>query len=726
MIITNTPNQAIQNEKDIKKPNLADSKKGLFSKQAISKDQISEIDRKLQNLTNKLLDSLRAGKTAANFRTIDEASNTKVAPNLLKDIKDLTKTIQNEPKLQEIASKLEKFLKPVESMKSSTMAQSIKNSGILLEAKISETLQNSEFPVKIKELISLMKNTNSQNLKEAFLTLPNDDNIEKNLSDLERLLAQHKNQNLKIIEKSPFKSLLDISSKLENIAKFIDKSLNNLDPKTAAKIIDLLDVKLEQSAKILNSLNLNDPNLRHAKFLRTQINNISSDLGADIKFIKGQSEFKGTLFQNSQTTQTNQPNLNTQLNQSNLNQQPNLANQNPNAQVNTAQSNLNQPNLEPNNPQNQANLNTQNQPNQANQPNSQTNLNQSNLNQQPNLANQNPNAQVNTAQSNLNQPNLEPNNPQNQANLNTQNQPNQANQPNSQTNLNQQPNLTNQNTNPNAQNQPNLNPQNQVNSQLNLNQSNLPFVASPKVLPQNINLANFTDLSTMQPNSVNLQNKLINISHKITNIINTIEPDTIGAKNTLGEIRSLFRATGHAKNQISQIIQTSFESNAKNLQNDLKSVLLNLKELSSKDTNLRGVNQTANRLITQIEINQLISYTQNSLQTHLPYTWDALESSSLTFKRGQKDKFYARIELNFVKHGSVSVMIGLFDLKYIDVSITTSHKDFKNTILKNAKDLKRALNSQGLIVNSFYLSQKSQSEPYQKNAVMELGYNIKA
>ena len=665
MIITNTPNQAIQNEKDIKKPNLADSKKGLFSKQAISKDQISEIDRKLQNLTNKLLDSLRAGKTAANFRTIDEASNTKVAPNLLKDIKDLTKTIQNEPKLQEIASKLEKFLKPVESMKSSTMAQSIKNSGILLEAKISETLQNSEFPVKIKELISLMKNTNSQNLKEAFLTLPNDDNIEKNLSDLERLLAQHKNQNLKIIEKSPFKSLLDISSKLENIAKFIDKSLNNLDPKTAAKIIDLLDVKLEQSAKILNSLNLNDPNLRHAKFLRTQINNISSDLGADIKFIKGQSEFKGTLFQNSQTTQTNQPNLNTQLNQSNLNQQPNLANQNPNAQVNTAQSNLNQPNLEPNNPQNQANLNTQNQPNQANQPNSQTNLNQ-------------------------------------------------------------QPNLTNQNTNPNAQNQPNLNPQNQVNSQLNLNQSNLPFVASPKVLPQNINLANFTDLSTMQPNSVNLQNKLINISHKITNIINTIEPDTIGAKNTLGEIRSLFRATGHAKNQISQIIQTSFESNAKNLQNDLKSVLLNLKELSSKDTNLRGVNQTANRLITQIEINQLISYTQNSLQTHLPYTWDALESSSLTFKRGQKDKFYARIELNFVKHGSVSVMIGLFDLKYIDVSITTSHKDFKNTILKNAKDLKRALNSQGLIVNSFYLSQKSQSEPYQKNAVMELGYNIKA
>nr|MBP3723950.1 hypothetical protein [Campylobacter sp.] len=278
MIITNTPNQAVQNEKDIKKPNLADSKKGLFSKQAISKDQISEIDRKLQNLTNKLLDSLRAGKTTANLRTIDEASNTKVAPNLLKDIKELTKTIQNEPKLQEIASKLEKFLKPVESMKSSTMAQSIKNSGILLEAKISETLQNSEFPVKIKELISLMKNTNSQNLKEAFLTLPNDDNIEKNLSDLERLLAQHKNQNLKIIEKSPFKSLLDISSKLENIAKFIDKSLNNLDPKTAAKIIDLLDAKLEQSAKILNSLNLNDPSLRHAKFLRTQINNILSDL----------------------------------------------------------------------------------------------------------------------------------------------------------------------------------------------------------------------------------------------------------------------------------------------------------------------------------------------------------------------------------------------------------------------------------------------------------------
>lgn len=342
-----------------------------------------------------------------------------------------------------------------------------------------------------------------------------------------------------------------------------------------------------------------------------------------------------------------------------------------------------------------------------------------------NQANQNQaaNASLNSALK-LNQPNQ----------ANQANQPNQINTPNganqgSGIRLNiQTANVVNQaNSASNQANQANnASAPNQA-SNAEQNSPNSFFANQSKTLEEfkSLSLAQFKDAISQNVNSQNLQGKMGAIAKNLGSLLDSISPDSTKAKHTLDEIKTLQSATKAAKSQINSIGKNDSEQALKSLQNDLKSVLLNLKE-SSASQGSQNVNQAVNRLLTQIEIHQLASYSQNTLQTYLPYTWDELDSSHVSFKRGNKNKFYARIELNFVKFGEVSVVLGLSENKFLDISIQTSKAEFKDMILGETKSLKRALNEQGLIVNNFFLSLKNTQNAYEQIKEIDLGYNVKA
>ena len=272
--------------------------------------------------------------------------------------------------------------------------------------------------------------------------------------------------------------------------------------------------------------------------------------------------------------------------------------------------------------------------------------------------------------------------------------------------------LNNQN---NAQNQTNQsqNPaQNLAQNMLNKDFKAVPQDLLNQAISQNIN-------------GTNIQSKISAIANRINSLITSIDPKLANIKNELSEIKSLERASKIAQKELSKIKANEPNEALKNLQNDLKSVLLNLRE-SSQTQNLQNINQAVNRMLTQIEIHQLMSYAQNSIQTYLPYTWDELASSQVAFKRGKKDRFYARIELNFIKFGDISVVLGLSENKYLDISIQTAKADFKDMILARTSELKQAISAQGLIINSFFLSNKNTQNAYEKVEQIELGYNVKA
>ena len=285
MIITNQPSQPII-DKEIKElekdrrvsrgESTTQGAKPIFNRQDLEAQKLSLIEQKLGELTNKLLAGLKAGEQGPNT-----PKALQVAPNLASDIKDLIKQLDGDEKLKPFKESLEKFIKPIEHMKAGDVAKSLQNSGIMLEAKIKEALEPQTLPPKIKELLSLMKNTSSASLKESFLQLPNDSDAKKSIDDLNKLLNAHKTQNQKIIDNSTYKGLFKASASLENAVKYLDKLSNlgkGVSPQNAQKMLARIENSINSALKNVNSYNLNPQSMATARSIRAQINQNANEL----------------------------------------------------------------------------------------------------------------------------------------------------------------------------------------------------------------------------------------------------------------------------------------------------------------------------------------------------------------------------------------------------------------------------------------------------------------
>ena len=588
--------------------------KPLFDKQEILGEKQTLIEQKLGELTNKLLSGLKSGEQGPNMPRL-----LQVAPNLASDVRELLKALEGNEKLATFKEALAKFIKPIENLSPQGVAQGIKDSGIMLEAKIAQSLEAQSLPSKIKELLSQMKNTQNQGLKESFLKLPNDSDAKKSINDLQTLLKEQKKLNQEIINNSPFKALDKASDALENAAKYLDKLSNlgkNLSLKTAANLLSRIESSIQNAQKSANNYNLNSATLKDARAIREQINASANELQNALNLLKNKdSNFKAFLTR-----------------------------------------------YDPNNKQN---------------------------------------ATLKEALSKQNEPKA------NHIRINIQT---------SNTGSTAHSSSLNANASQNASQNPAQNASFSQNSTLTQEQNSF----------KNINLSQFKEATSSEVNTPNLQGKITELARALTSLKNTLSPELASAKSALEEIKSLARSAKSAAKSIGAIKPNNAEQALKELQSDMKSVLLNLKESTQNQSSTQNIHTAAQRLLTQIEIHQLASFAQNSLQTYLPYHWDELNSSNLSFKRGNKDKFYARIELSFVKFGEIGIVLGLAENKFLDVSIQTGNDGFKEIILSETKSLKRALNELGLVVNNFFVASKGGKSAYEQFEDIDLGYNIKA
>ena len=590
--------------------------KPLFDKQEILGEKQTLIEQKLGELTNKLLSGLKSGEQGPNMPRL-----LQVAPNLASDVRELLKALEGNEKLATFKEALAKFIKPIENLSPQGVAQGIKDSGIMLEAKIAQSLEAQSLPSKIKELLSQMKNTQNQGLKESFLKLPNDSDAKKSINDLQTLLKEQKKLNQETINNSPFKALAKASDALENAAKYLDKLSNlgkNLSLKTAANLLSRIESSIQNAQKSANNYNLNSATLKDARAIREQINASANELQNALNLLKNKdSNFKAFLTR-----------------------------------------------YDPNNKENatlKEALSKQNEP-KANH--IRINIQTSNTGSTAHSSSLNANATQNPAQN---------------------------------ASLSQNSSFS-------------------QNSTLTQEQNSF----------KNINLSQFKEATSSEVNTPNLQGKITELARALTSLKNTLSPELASAKSALEEIKSLARSAKSAAKSIGAIKPNNAEQALKELQSDMKSVLLNLKESTQNQSSTQNIHTAAQRLLTQIEIHQLASFAQNSLQTYLPYHWDELNSSNLSFKRGNKDKFYARIELSFVKFGEIGIVLGLAENKFLDVSIQTGNDGFKEIILSETKSLKRALNELGLVVNNFFVASKGGKSTYEQFEDIDLGYNIKA
>lgn len=206
----------------------------------------------------------------------------------------------------------------------------------------------------------------------------------------------------------------------------------------------------------------------------------------------------------------------------------------------------------------------------------------------------------------------------------------------------------------------------------------------------------FNELSDVSKEG-SLQDKLQSAARRLAHSLSLADPEASTAKSDLTESKALLKQLKLATNDINNITTKSQSEISKVLNQDVKSTLLNISE---KSQNAQTVN-AANKMISQIEMHQMVSSLQGGIQTYMPYIWDGVEGGNVAFKQGKKDKFYAQIDLNFKKFGQINVMVGLVDKRYIDLSVATQTNEFKELILGNSSELKQAISKLGLIVSNF-------------------------
>lgn len=233
----------------------------------------------------------------------------------------------------------------------------------------------------------------------------------------------------------------------------------------------------------------------------------------------------------------------------------------------------------------------------------------------------------------------------------------------------------------------------------------------------------FNEMSDVSKDG-SLQDKLQSAARRLAHSLSLADAKASLAKNELSESKALLKQLNLATNDINNITTKNSGEISKVLSQDIKSTLLNISE---KSQNPQSVN-AANKMISQIEMHQMISSLQGGIQTYMPYIWDGVEGGNIAFKQGKKDKFYAQIDLNFKKFGQINVMVGLIDKRYIDLSVATQTNEFKELILSNSSELKQAISKLGLIVSNFNiktLSKVKLNDRFKKFGGLDVGFDKK-
>ncbi|HEH5446538.1 TPA: flagellar hook-length control protein FliK, partial [Campylobacter jejuni] len=248
------------------KQNLGLSK-DASSEEILAKFVQNETGTKLKELVNKLLDQINAQKNP-DSPVLKQGKNLNLAPNFANELKTLSTELAKSDTFTQVLDRLNQILKPASEIKNNNLAPLFKNSGVFLEAKLKDALNEELLPKSFHSLLSTIKGLSSEKLSVQIAQLANTNLSPKDtLKELKNIINSSKNENKQILNQSSFKALLNLSSKLENFKNYISKNPSHAQEKItpiANKILKELNSIKNDFFKALNkpeNLMIKDPNI---------------------------------------------------------------------------------------------------------------------------------------------------------------------------------------------------------------------------------------------------------------------------------------------------------------------------------------------------------------------------------------------------------------------------------------------------------------------------------
>ncbi|RTJ72368.1 flagellar hook-length control protein FliK [Campylobacter jejuni] len=713
------------------KQNLGLSK-DASSEEILAKFVQNETGTKLKELVNKLLDQINAQKNP-DSPVLKQGKNLNLAPNFANELKTLSTELAKSDTFTQVLDRLNQILKPASEIKNNNLAPLFKNSGVFLEAKLKDALNEELLPKSFHSLLSTIKGLSSEKLSIQIAQLADANLSPKDtLKELKNIINSNKNENKQILNQSSFKALLNLSSKLENFKNYISKNPSHAQEKItpiANKILKELNSIKNDFFKALNkpeNLMIKDPNIlkQTATAFEKLENTLKNILGNQASKIQDKENILENLLSNKENMKEEKLNHNTK----NQDEEKHIKASKEETLTDDTKTDI-----------------KQDSKNEENSHVKETDIKEDeNLDSDIKTHEEDTQDTKNDIQNNEteNKPDNDiKNSTPNQEKIKDENQEKIKNekQEKSKENIKENPKFyetktenktsinTNTNTsNPNTNNTQNLN--NSQNIQSNNNQTMQNIFKNQEFIKQNIiknlafNVENL-DLEQVQDLSKNLSN----LSRRLNESLKELEPYTQNAKLNQAELKNLEHKLNLSTKDLAQIKPKTEQDIAESLHHDVKSTLLQISNLAKNEGNEAIYNQ-ANRLLAQIEINQLMSLANDSINTYLPFSWDDLNDSKIMFRRGKKDKFFAQIKLEFAKLGDLEILISLNNEKYIDINIMAENIEFRKTIYENAHELKRNINKAGLLSANFFVGDIIRSKfdtRNMKNLDLEMGMDKK-
>ncbi|MEB2813956.1 flagellar hook-length control protein FliK [Campylobacter upsaliensis] len=655
--------------------------------EALQKFAQNELNQKLQEIVNKLLNQISTHKNP-NSPILKQANLLNFAPNFVNELKLLSKELSKNENFAPLLNRIEILLKPASEIKAKDLAPLLKNSGVFFEAKLKNALNEELLPKSFYKLINAIKSLSSEKIATQIATLADKSlSAKDSLKELASIIIQNKNENKNIVSHSTFKPLLELSQKLDNFKKYINKNpqlaeskIGSLAQNFAKELAKIKDDFIKILSKPENLLVKDSVLLKQAmqsfEKLQNHLDKIIQKAESGVK-IENEDLSKELLESQDEPLKT-KGELKTQdePEEQIKNRKEEFKNENENEKI-----------------ENEEEIEREFEKEE---------VQKENFSKDEKLENAEKNAEKNVGE-NVGE-NLEKDTEKNAENLDKEVVKKQAD-------IKEEPKEQKHQAKEIIKEQVREYPKEALKG--GVKQEDRVQIPQNKAQESIFKQQEFTkevfkNLAFKAPQGQNLEG-LENLSKDITTLnrkinenLKQLDPLAQNAKLNLNELKGLENKLIGAVKDLQNIRLKNVQDVSYEIQNDIKSTLLQVASQAKAENNDAIYNQ-ANRLLAQIEMNQLISLANDSINTYLPFSWEDLNESKIIFRRGKKDKFFAQIKLEFAKLGDLEILVSLNNEKYIDINIMAENKEFRKMIYENAHELKRNINKAGLLSSNFFV-----------------------
>lgn len=645
--------------------------------EALQKFAQNELNQKLQEIVNKLLNQISTHKNP-NSPILKQANLLNFAPNFVNELKLLSKELSKNENFAPLLNKIEILLKPVSEIKAKDLAPLLKNSGVFFEAKLKNALNEELLPKSFYKLINAIKSLSSEKIATQIATLADKSlSAKDSLRELASIIIQNKNENKNIVSHSTFKPLLELSQKLDNFKKYINKNpqlaeskIGSLAQNFAKELAKIKDDFIKILSKPENLL-VKDPVLlkqamQSFEKLQNHLDKIIQKAESGVK-IESEDLLKELLESQDEPLKT-KGELKTQ--------------DEPKEQIKDRKEEFK---------------------NENEKIESEEEIERKFEKEEVQKEDFSKDEKLENAEKNVGE-NLEKDTEKNAENLNKEVVKKQAD-------IKEEPKEQKHQAKEIVKEQVREYPKEALKG--GVKQEDRVQIPQNKAQESIFKQQEFTkevfkNLAFKVPQGQNLEGlenlskDLTTLNRKINENLKHLDPLAQNAKLNLNELKGLENKLIGAVKDLQNIRLKNVQDVSYEIQNDIKSTLLQVASQAKAENNDAIYNQ-ANRLLAQIEMNQLMSLANDSINTYLPFSWEDLNESKIIFRRGKKDKFFAQIKLKFAKLGDLEILVSLNNEKYIDINIMAENKEFRKMIYENAHELKRNINKAGLLSSNFFV-----------------------